>query len=138
MENKHNRPMEPGGRASADPAESTSTSKEALEVQSRKVSQLSIDSWSQTEDESEGDTKARTRLLKRSNLRGKKKKAGVGVDISNLFGSEINIRAKESAEELRQTKDKISLMSRDRTGARRKYGGVWGRESTGMYNLYKI
>ena len=26
---------------------------------------------------------------------------------------------------------------RDRTGARRKYGGVWGRESTGMYNLYK-
>lgn len=41
--------MEPGERASADPVESTSTSKEALEVQSRKVSQLSIDSWSQTE-----------------------------------------------------------------------------------------
>ena len=43
--------MEPGGRASADTAESTnpSTTKEALEVQARKVSQLSIDSWSQTE-----------------------------------------------------------------------------------------
>ena len=47
--NRFFRPMEPGGRASADPAESTSASKEALEVQSRKVSQLSIDSWSQTE-----------------------------------------------------------------------------------------